>query len=171
MSIDTGLYLSNRWDLDDLKDVIENHLDCEVEIKSTTDNMPNYHLFNFTYKNEARNMNVHSGTLTPLGRFTLITLKQTYGHANEILKAIAEVLGGLYYDNDSDMNLEWIEGKLNENNALSYHLKHAITENKAETLLDIAKSIRKWNTKMIKHSNLKDDSNELIGDSKFGLEK
>jgi hypothetical protein len=171
MSIDTGLYLSNRWDLDDLKDVIENHLGCPVEIKSTTDSMPSYHIFNFTYKNEYRSLNVHHATMTPLGRFILITLKQTYGHASEILKAIGEVLGGLYYDNDCDMNLEWITGKLDENDKLSYHIKHAITENKAETLLDVAKSIRKWNKRVCKNSNLQDDSTKLIGNSKFGLEE
>ena len=172
MGVDTGLYLSNRWDLDDLKNVIENHLGCPVKIESTLASFPNYQVFNFTYKGEQRSLNVHSATMTPLGRFTLITLKQTFGHANEILKSIAEVLGGLYYDNDYDGDMQWIEGKLSEEDKLSYHIKHAIIEDKAETLKDVAVSIRNWNAEIKSKGNIighEDKSSELIGDSKFGL--
>src|SRR5574343_1562108 len=116
MGIDTGLYLSNRWNLDDLRDVNEKHLGCPVEIRPTTNSMPDYHLFIFTYKGEKRQLNVLYASNTTLGRFTLITLRQTFGQANEILKSIGEVLGGLYYDNDYDNKMDWIDGKLSEDN-------------------------------------------------------
>ena len=171
MGVDTGLYLSNRWSLDDLRDVIEKHLGCPVEIKSTTNSMPDYHLFIFTYKGEKRQLNVHCAINTPLGRFTLIALGK-WGHSEEILQSIGEVLGGLYYDNDYDNKMDWLTGKLDEDNNLSYHVKYAVLEHKAETLNDVAISIRQWNARIKQDGHVpshNNDSNDLIGDSKFGL--
>jgi hypothetical protein len=168
MGTDTGLYLSNRWDIEDVMAVIENHLGVKPELRQT--GMPSYNLLVFEYQGEKRQLNVHYSCNTPLGKFTQINLGK-WGKCDEIITTIGEVLGGLYFDNDSDGKFEFIDGKLNEDSNLSFHVKNAIIENKAETLLDVAMSIRKWNAHMVESGNIvgqTDHSNELIGNSKFG---
>lgn len=168
MGTDTGLYLSNRWDIEDVMAVIENHLDVKPELRHTS--MPTYNLLVFEYQGETRQLNIHTSCDTPLGKFMQINLGK-WGKCDEIITTIAEVLGGLYFEQDTDGKFEFIDGRLSENDKLSYHLKHAVIEDKAETLLDVAKSIRKWNAKIVKSGSIvsqSDNSNELIGNNTFG---
>jgi hypothetical protein len=111
MGMDTGLYLGNRWDFNDLIDVLDKRLGVKAKVENT--HTPDYTVITFEYKGEQRQMNVHRSTNTPLGRFTMITLGK-WGACEGILKGIAAVLGGLYYDNDCDYKLEFIEGELDD---------------------------------------------------------
>jgi hypothetical protein len=109
--------------------------------------------FNFFFKvgNEDRMMHVHTQTETPLGRCTLLSLNH-YGKAVEIMRSIADVLGGILEETDCNGNMEMIMGKIYDGDALQYFLKYAIINDgiDADDLEGLKESIEKWHKRMMK---------------------
>ena len=147
MGTDTKLILSKRWELDDIKIVIENYL-IKTKVKVIDCNTTSIGLFRFGFKidKEERMMYVHSDYPTPLGTATLISL----GHneqAIKIMKTIAEVLGGFLLESDCEGNHKSIQGMFSEGNGLSYFFKYAVLHNELKDendLVGLNKSIHKW---------------------------
>lgn len=170
MSVDTRLLLNSKWELDEIKDVMENHLDLiESERKVKTvrgervekykiETTSNHHVapgyFNFTFKvsgsKDTRWMHVHTNYSSPLGSCTLLSLG-AFGEAVNIMSTIADVLGGFLMEDDcSDKGYYERDGKLSDRDGLPYFLKRAIIHDKIDTddLKGLNESIHKWYDRM-----------------------
>lgn len=157
MGEDTKLLISNRWVLDEVKTVIEKYLKTEVKVKSCHITSIGMFKFNFKVNNHARTMYVHSNYNTPIGTGTYLSL----GHNDEavnIMRTIANVLGGFLLENDCDGDYEHIKGMFSENNGLSYLFKYAVLNNELKDendLVGLNKSIHQW------HKRVKDDISKM----------
>ena len=164
MSQTTKLYISKQYDLRDIKDVMENHLDLKeqsrrkkgigkkyyiekfkIEVAPTFD--VGYIIFNFIYNGKHRCMSVFDGTDLAIKGFYELHLGYN-DDGIEIMRTIANVLGGLLEENDcDDKGIEDIRGKLNEHNGLPYFLKYAIIHNTLKNVNDMQEfneAIHKW---------------------------
>lgn len=130
MGVDTKLYISPRWDIDDVKNVIIHHVlpdvfQCEEDIDHPVkfhsyENMPGMGSILFC----GRSMYFHWHTNTPLGPAILLSL----GHneqAEQIMETIANVLGGFLVRQDCTETYEMFRGKFWEEDGLTYFLKYA----------------------------------------------
>ncbi len=146
----TKLYLNSKIELDDIKDVIENHLKVKVDIESChTISLGMYHFF-FEYKTK-RTLTIFAGT--DLATRNMIELHLgSNKEAIEIMRKIAEIFGGLLDKNDcNDKGMEEIVGMLDEHDGLPFLLRQAIIENKLKDNDDIKgfkKYIKEWNKRM-----------------------
>jgi len=154
----TKLYISRKWELEDIKTVMENYLDLKERKKTINKRPQSYKIdvintsvlemtqFNFTYNNNLRTMAI----------FTHSDFAENYyglhlGHndeAIEIMTKIANVLGGLLESNDCGENgVEKISGMLHEDDGLAYFIKYSILHNELKDendLIGLNKSIHKW---------------------------
>jgi len=126
MGCNTSLYISNRWYVADLLKVLKNRL-CVQDIKVTgkANISPEFSVIEFTCDGDRRWLSVHLNSDTPIGKATLMSLSMDK-QAQDILRSIAMVLGGLYEENDSEDKLEMIIGMLDDGDNLSYHLKQSV---------------------------------------------
>lgn len=147
MGVDSKLFVSNSWSVEDIKDVIESQLDVKVEINST--HTPEYCLFTFpssVNNNEKRSMSVHIDTEYHGFKGKLLTLRYN-DEAVNIFKKIGEILGGFFCEQDWNDNYQGFSSKLSTSNDIYFWLKHSIKHGKlkgdalknAETLLEIVK--------------------------------
>jgi hypothetical protein len=148
MSVDTNLYVGNRWELNDIKHIIEREYKTTVRVESNHTTSMGYFNFFFKAGNEERMMHVHTQTETPLGRCTLLSLNH-WGKAVEIMRTIADVLGGILEENDCNGNMEMVMGKIYDGDALQYFLKYAVIHDgiEADDIQGLKKSIEKWHKK------------------------
>jgi hypothetical protein len=152
MSICTQLYLNTRWELDDIKTVIERVTGDKVEVKSNHDTSIGFYWFLLTKKK--RQISVFTNNRTPIGSTTYLSMgANDEGH--KILKAIAEVFGGIYVDNDCDGKCELINGNIDDGDALAYFLKYAIVDDgiKKDDLKGFIKSMNQWYDRINKGVN------------------
>lgn len=154
MSQSTKLYLSKRWELRDIIEVMENHLDLKEQTRIKKNIAKKYYIekfkievapsydftfwnLNFVYNNHNRQMVVFPNTDLCIGNLWELHLGYN-DEALEIMTKIAEVLGGLLEENDcSDKGIKEIQGMIRETDGLPYFLKHAIIENKLKDNDDI----------------------------------
>jgi|SRR5208337_1936485 len=146
MSVDTRLYLSNRWNLDDVIGVINHHLCPDDPVKA----QPSDHCASFGHLQGAKAWFgwYHLDAETPLGRFILLSCGQTDTNIKK-LRAIGGVLGGLLEESDCEGNLEFIRGRLTDEDGLQYHLKYAVIhghsgESSPQDIEDLGKSVTEW---------------------------
>jgi hypothetical protein len=164
MGAATKLYISKRFELRDIKEVMENHLDLKVQSRRKKNVMKKvyydkfkievlpthdvgYVTFNFIYNGRYRTMSVFDNTdLAIKGLYEL-----HLGHNEDsitIMRTIAEVLGGLLEENDcGDKGLEDVHGKLSEYYGLPYFLRYAIIHNTLKdpkNLIEFNEAIHKW---------------------------
>ena len=151
MGVCTKLYISNRFTLEDIKTVIENHICKKVKVESCHKTSLGMYTFNF----KERCMYVFTDGGIP-NHYCL-----SLGHneeAIEIMKTIANVLGGLFEESDCEGKLEEIQGMFSEADGLSYFLKYAILHNELlneNDLVGLNESIHKWH-KDLDHSRIKE---------------
>lgn len=140
----TNLYLSTRWDLDDIKRTIENHLKTHVTVESEHKISVGF----FTFIFDSTYCTVHSCN-TPIGRLTLLSMMNTKQNI-EKLQIIAGVLGGLFTDDSINGKYEMIVGLLDEGDKLSYHLKDSVicADCDGDNLNQIVFSVKRWNERM-----------------------
>lgn len=164
MGAATKLYISKRFELRDIKEVMENHLDLKVQSRRKKNIMKKvyyekfkievlpthdvgYVTFNFIYKGHQRNMSVFDNTDLPIKGMYELHLGSNE-EAIEIMKTIANVLGGLIEENDcGDKGIYEIHGMLSENNGLPYFIKWAILNNKIKSeddLVGLNEAIHQW---------------------------
>jgi len=141
MSVDTILYLNSRWELDDIKKVIERTQQTKVVVHSNHDISTGF--FNFIFND--RRMSVFTNHSTPIGTATYLSLGWN-SEAVKIMRDIATVFGGVLIEEDSSGNAEFINGNMNDDDKLAYHLKYAIVDNGIEPddLQGFIDSMRKW---------------------------
>lgn len=155
MGCDTHLYLKKKWEVEDILTVMKSHLSIKkVKVRSckTCHGMFTLH---FKYKTE-RMMYVHMVCETPIGTFMKLSLGMN-AEAIEIMRKIALVLGGLLVENDCGDRMEFIQGKLCDENALPYFVRYAILHNEADEndLVSLNDSIHKW------HDRVRSDRNDM----------
>lgn len=145
MGVDSHLYLSNRWGLEDLKDIIENHFETKVNIRFC-EYTPSMIIFSFDYEGNPFSMYIHQQTSTPLGRFTMLSA-HAYSSTHKIFNILGSIMGGLYEKEDSNGTMQFIYGKIRDEDGLQYHLKYAVFVNKIEgdDLEGLTESINNWN--------------------------
>jgi len=148
MSVKTELYISNRFSIYDIKNVIESHLDAEVKIDQT--GIPDLLEFYFTLKGDTRLMSVHINADAIIGKATLLRLGSNE-EGKEIMLTIAKVTGGLYVPEDTSDDCQMIRGMLSDEDGLPYFIKDAIIHNNMtdnHDLRGLNESIKKWQAKM-----------------------
>jgi len=155
MGTDTKLYISQKYELDDIKTVIEKYLKVKVNVKSCHTTAIGMFSFHFKYKTN-RMMYVHQ-SCERAGYF-LLSLGCNE-EAIEIMTKIAEVMGGMVDEDDCDSksDVEY-DGMLSGCNGLSYFLKYAALNNELENendLVGLNTSIHKWHEGMTNGSKNK----------------
>jgi hypothetical protein len=148
MSVDTHLYIGNRWTVEDVANVIKSVRKQQIEADGHGFRFESCHEISFgmyQFYFESRMMFVHSQSETPLGRCILLSLGSNE-HGVEIMRDIASILGGLLEIDDYSGNMEMIRGKLSDEDALQYHLKYAIINDgvEADDLDGVRQSMERW---------------------------
>lgn len=143
MSVDTKLYISQRWEISDIKDILERTQQTKVKIHSHHDIAPGY--FTFHMDDIKRMIHVHTYVQLPTGSVIQLDM-----HSDEqgksILRSIAKCLGGLFMDNDVDDKIEVIDGNMSDNDALPYFIKYAVIHDGIEPhdIKGFIASMSKW---------------------------
>ena len=121
MGLDRKLFISNRWDVEDVKDTLESLFSVKVKYDHTCS--PDYSMLHFTYQDDPRSMSVFTGYEVGGFKGVLLSLGAG-GKSDEIFKAVAERLGGFYNQQDCDSN--YVEYPFVASGSLEYLLKDAI---------------------------------------------
>ena len=121
MGLDRRLFISNRWDVEDVKDTLESLFDTKVKYVPT--HSPDYTTLNFSVGEDQRSMSVFTGYEVGGFKGVLLSLGAG-GKSDEILRAVAERLGGFYNEQDCDSN--FVEYSYNASGSLEYLLKDAV---------------------------------------------
>jgi len=176
MSVDTKMYLDPKWELRDIVDTLESHLDLvekkkyvkmidnrkrlhkyKTEVVAVGD-MPNCYNMYFELKDSeigSRAMFVITNTNSPIGTATYLSLGYN-DESTKIMHTIANVLGGAVIDDDSKENVEFVNGMLSVENGLSYFIKYAAIHNKVENehdILGFLRCIKEWEDNIFKSSS------------------
>jgi len=89
MGVDTKLYISHRWNINDIKDVLQNRLNCDVKI-TFNEFAPNYVNLHF----KERMLHIH--TDSQVSGFPAILLSfRSNPEGIGILELLAETFGGI----------------------------------------------------------------------------
>ena len=171
MSQTTKLYLSKKWTLEEIKDVMENHLEIEEQsekkgtggrittrkfkIEVIHTNTLGFVNFQFKYKGHFWTMAVFNDTDLSIGN--MYELYLDYGEeAIEIMNAIAKVFGGLLVEDDCGCKgIRTIRGMLDENNGLPFFIRYMLITNQIKDendLVGLNEAIHKW-LESIKYSS------------------
>ena len=121
MSVDTNLYLNPKWEIRDIARVAELTQGKETKTEALGGSLVG--CFNIFVGD--RRIFAIINNQTPIGTMTYLSLGANE-EGKKILRDIAEVLGGLFMDNDFDSKCELIEGNASEHDALPFFVKYAI---------------------------------------------
>lgn len=144
MGVDANLFLSHKWEVRNIQDILKNHLGItEQKIEFHTWS-PDYMTISFDFKTEARTLHVH--TRSDLGGFKGILLSlRAWGNAVEILTAIANVTGGFLVPQDCEEECLIINEA--EQGNLKFLVDHALIENDRREEIKQAREILKLKNK------------------------
>jgi hypothetical protein len=124
MGVDTRLFINGKYEIEEIKSVIERKFETKVKVEAT--HSPNYHILEFEVSDvEHRRMNVHTASNFAGFSGTLLTLGYS-GSAVKIMQSIGEVFGGFLNEADTHENYTRISGKLSESDALPFFVRYAI---------------------------------------------
>jgi hypothetical protein len=142
-----NLYLNTKWTPDEIKDVMERISGVKVQWKPTGQAGFDYLIGGDFQISCFWNNQTSVGNLTTLSRGA---------SGAELLKQVAKVFGGLFEANDYDGNMEFIEGKANESNALPYFTRYAIVKDgiNPNSIPEFIKSIDKWKKEISSNTNI-----------------
>lgn len=143
MGVDTHLYVSYRYEVEDIKTVLEKHLGCK-DAKISGTHTPSMFIVGFSFEGVSRSMYIHHTSL-PTGPAIMLSLRHD-DQSVRIMKAIGKIIGGVFEDNDCDGKMETIDGTLSDNNGLQYFLKWAVLNNKVphDTIRELNQAIHEW---------------------------
>jgi len=155
MGVDTRLYISVDYRLEDIAAVLEAIGCSNIRVQHPIDGAAglDYLILYLTGPtNTERTLHVHSHSPTPLGRATLLSLRSNYDGI-ELLRKVAEIMGGLLQLEDSVEQYEWYDGELTPDDGLTYHLRYAVLHDglKATSrdtrgvIQELSKSVERWN--------------------------
>jgi len=167
MGVDTRLYINNRWNLGDIKNVLEHHLKVEkVSIRTALENTPCYYV---TFMlNENSNLHPHATehqditmwvdmrVNTPLGISTMLSFRY-HTLSVEILRKIGRVLGGFLQEQDTEEQYEMFDGLFHNEDGLPYFLEYSILHNECNgwSVKQLNESIHLW------HNQVKSNRNRM----------
>jgi len=154
MSTDTKLYTSSFWGIENIKSILHTRLKVtEFKLKSNHEFAPGYFIINFHYNNEYCKMNIFLSASTPIGPAILLSMAANSKNI-EILKTIAETIGGYFEENDCKETGTMINGKLCREDGLQYHLIEAIIngETNGESIPELNDSVKKWQKRVNSYS-------------------
>lgn len=130
MTVETILYLSSEWELNDIKTVIEKHLGYDVKVESChKTSIGFFHFFLSKKEKQSRMMSVFMNSKTPIGSCTQLRLGCDK-EAIAIMTKIADVFGGILEEDDCKGKLDMIEGALRDSDGIPYFYKYALIQNK-----------------------------------------
>lgn len=127
MSVDRELFVSDRWDVQDVQDALKNILGVTVKYEHT--HSPDYAILLFTYNGENRQANCHVNYDKGGFKGLLVTLG-AWGSSEFILKELGKRFGGFYQPTDSEDKWEEIQYTAGHN--LEYLLHDALKEGKTD---------------------------------------
>lgn len=140
MGVDTRLFISDRWDIADVRNLIAKRFDTKV-VTNFHDFAPNYVTLSFTAKGVDRMLHVHTNYEMSGFKGTLLDFRANE-HGIETLRTLAETLGGWFSEADTDDVFEAYRMPGSGNN--EYLLKESIIESpehgdNKEKLIDFLK--------------------------------
>jgi len=143
MATASKLYMSHKWDLQEIKDLIENYTKYSVEIKTKPKIHPNCSVFTLS---DGTNINVHTDGETPIGDAVLLT---TFSQATglPVLEVIQRIFGGLLQPDDCEEIFKMEEGFFSKEKGIMYHFRQAVINRKVTGTSDIdglSKAIDDW---------------------------
>lgn len=125
MAVCTKLFISSRWDANDIMDVVKAEFDAKAKFR-LHDFAPNFVTIQFTYAgSEPRQLSIHSSVDRAGFTGTLLDLNLN-GSAEKIMNIFALRFGGFL--NASDMNETYVafEGSIgSESNDMDFWVKQA----------------------------------------------
>jgi hypothetical protein len=127
MGLDRKLFISDRWQVRDVKDALESLFDIKVKYEPTS--QEDYVMLHFTALDDQRSMSVFTGYEVSGFKGILLSLGAG-GKSDEIFTALAERLGGFYNHMDSDSNYVGYDYKAA--GSLEYLLKDAVKTGKTD---------------------------------------
>jgi hypothetical protein len=127
MGLDRRLFISDRWDVQDVQDTIKSIFNVEVKYEPT--HSPDYTRLNFRIGDDPRSMSVFSGSEHAGFKGILLSLGAC-GESDRILRAIAERLGGFY--NEQDCNDNYVLYPYVAASNLEFLLKDAVKTGKTD---------------------------------------
>jgi hypothetical protein len=147
MGVDTHLYISNRFSIEDVKTLLECHLDGkDVKIEHT--HTPEMSLIAFKIGDDSRTMHVHRSHL-PTGPVLLLSMGRNE-QAIKIMRTVGKAIGGILEENDCNGTMEVIHGHLSDEDGLQYFLKWAVITNRLTggTIKELNQAIHEWHDKI-----------------------
>ena len=143
MGLDANLFISNKWSVRNIQEILKNHLDIEEQKLNFHEFEPNYVTVSFTYKNEDRGLHIHINA-TRAGFMGVLLSLRAWGNSEEILRGIAKVTGGFFAMEDCSGTYEEIEDP--EDGNLRFLVDLALIENKDDKI-DKARKILNFRKK------------------------
>ena len=141
MGVDTKLYLSTRWEADDIKTVLERTSGETVTVRSNHGIAVGFYSFDVGNRSIWVHLNYH----TAVGPLTMLAMRADE-ESHLLLRRVALTLGGLFMRYDSDEQCELIEGAMNEHDGLPYFVKYAIVNDGIDPrdIDALAESKKRW---------------------------
>jgi hypothetical protein len=151
MGVDIQLFISHRWEVRDVQDVLES---LYGKVGYSASHTPDMAILDFKYSaDEPRSMYVHINSEMAGFRGMFLRFRATYGHSKEIMEAIAKRLGGFL--NYEDVNDDYVAFPMCGQGNLDFHVKHAITHGETD-----GENLQEFAEKAIAFSNKLHDSQE-----------
>jgi len=148
MSIRTELLIHTKYGPREIIDFLKSKNFGDVKTEQT--HTPNYCLITLTISNnEKRTINFHMGVETPIGYCNLLTMGAD-STGQLILKSIADQIGGFYNPEDYEEKYQQIDGKICDQDGLSYFLRYAALTSQLKDSHDLEgfeDAIQDWNNK------------------------
>lgn len=147
IGVDTHLYISNRFEVEDIKTVLENHLGCE-NVKIENSHTPSMFIMTFTLEGGNRSMHIHHTSL-PTGPAIMLSLSHNE-QAIRIMRTIGKAIGGILEERDDNGKMEVINGQLSDQDGLQYFLKWAVLNNKMPggSIPELNQAIHDWHDRV-----------------------
>ncbi len=153
MGVDTKLYISSKWEIRDIANVMETYVHIikgSLIVKHANLSKSLMYSLMFRMENgDNRHMYVHPESDTPLGPCTTLSLS-AWGEAVEIMTAIAKVLGGILEKEDCSGMCEMMHGSTWDKDGIPWFINEALIKGDMEDNDDIdglVQFIKNWKTK------------------------
>lgn len=131
MGVDAKLFVSNKWSIENVQEILKNHLGIAEQKLEFHNFAPGYVTIAFKYKTEDRILHVHSNCSQSGFQGILLNLR-AWGSFAEILIAIGKVTGGFFCT--EDYSGDWTAFEEAEYGNLKFLLEHALIENRQDKL-------------------------------------
>lgn len=143
MGVDTRLLINSKWEIEDVRDILEHHFNIKAKMISRASSHSTYYQLDC---DNGRTINCHYNQDSPIGNCVLLSLHSDK-QGIKILQQIATVTGGFLNEEDFNEKYKQIMGMFWDEDGLSYHYKYAAVHNELASNADIeglTESVKKW---------------------------